>query len=89
MNRYCALHYAAEAGHAHLVDLLVCDGMAEVEAETREGLTALHLAVRNNHVNTVTALVRHMSQDSLNQQVRSHEPPVIINALRGCDVPLA
>ena len=74
VDRYCPLHYAAEAGHAHLIDLIVCEGMAEAESETRDGLTALHLAVRNNHLHTVLALVRHMSQDSLNQQVLNPKP---------------
>ena len=31
---YCALHYAAEGGHAALIDIIVCEGLAEAEAET-------------------------------------------------------
>ena len=65
---YCALHYAAEAGHAPLIDLLVGEGLAEAESETRDGLTALHLAARHGHYTTVAALLRYMSQDALNQQ---------------------
>ena len=65
---YCALHYAAEAGHAPLIDLLVGEGLAEAESETRDGLTALHLAARHGHYATVAALLRYMSQDALNQQ---------------------
>ncbi len=65
---YCALHHAAEQGHAQLVDLLVCDGLAETDSETRDGLTALHLAVRHGHYDTVTVFLRHMSPDALNHQ---------------------
>ena len=65
---YCALHHAAEQGHTQLVDLLVRDGLAETDSETRDGLTALHLAVRHGHYDTVTVFLRHMSPDALNHQ---------------------
>jgi ankyrin repeat protein len=67
--RYCALHYVAKCGHAQLIDLIIVDGTAEAESETRQGLTALHLAVAHNHYHTVTGLVHHMTQDALNHQV--------------------
>ncbi len=77
-GRYCPLHYAAKGGHTQLIDLIVCDGLAEAESETRDGLTALHLAVAHGHYNTVAALLRHMSQDALNHQViQTHRIPLV------------
>lgn len=74
-SRYCALHYVGKCGHAQLIDLIIVDGMAEAESETREGLTALHLAVAHNHYHTVAGLVRLMTQEALNHQVILPPPP--------------
>ena len=54
---WTALHYAAYAGHAALVDLLVARG-AKLDARAPNGRTALMLAAQAGHADVMTALRR-------------------------------
>ena len=68
-HRFCPLHYAAKFGHTDIINQLVRQGNADVESETREGFTALHLATMYDREEAVTALVTLLSIDALNLQV--------------------
>lgn len=64
MNDECltALHYAAFAGESTIVRKLVLAG-ANTQLRTSQGDTALHLAVREGHIECVKALVQSLSYD--------------------------
>jgi ankyrin repeat protein len=51
-----ALWWAAFAGHLVCVDFLLRQGASPTAADLHDGLTAMHVAARNNHPNIVTML---------------------------------
>lgn len=52
------LHYAAYAGHIHLVNKFLALG-AQINGATDNGLTALMLASKNGHIDVVRTLLMH------------------------------
>ncbi|KAL5337520.1 ankyrin repeat-containing domain protein [Aspergillus crustosus] len=56
-DRMTALHWAARVGNTALVQVL-CGAGFKVDTLDQRGRTALHLAVRENHQSTVTALLQ-------------------------------
>eukprot|EP00960_Hanusia_phi_P029073 747756-Hanusia_phi.AAC.3 len=65
---FCPLHYAAKFGYTDIINNLVRQGNADIESETREGYTALHLATMYDREEAVEALVELLSIDALNLQ---------------------
>ncbi len=53
-----SLHAAAYAGHTDIVALLVAKGADVNDASNRYGVTPLHVASEENHIETVQALLR-------------------------------
>ena len=58
-----ALHYAAEAGHAALVQLLLAQDGVNVNAITTDGATPLWYAAVRGHARVVALLTRHPTID--------------------------
>lgn len=62
LDRTCLM---ASVGHAGLCDVLLRHGASVSTATARDGCTALHLAVRENRLETVRVLLRHGCDSSL------------------------
>ena len=59
-----ALHYAAEQGHADIIDVLLVAG-SFVNAMDFEGMTPLYLASARGNTDAVQALVQHSANINL------------------------
>lgn len=63
-----ALHHAAAAGHVEAAAVMLGQGDADIEAESRGGKTALHIAVEATKVEMVKYLVTRASEETINHQ---------------------
>lgn len=62
-KRMTPLHVAAAAGHIALVGLLMDFG-ADMRARDKQGMTPLHLAIRNGHKGVVNLFLQRMHPES-------------------------
>jgi ankyrin repeat protein len=60
----CAIHYAAEKGYNHIVDLLVSKG-CPVDIPTTDGMTPFMYAAKNNRLETMESLVINHRADTI------------------------
>ena len=51
-------HHAAQHGHSEVVDVLLESPTTDMDAQTRNGDTALHLAAKKGHANVVDLLLK-------------------------------
>lgn len=68
-----ALQYAAESGHARIVQLLIDNG-ADLNAQTEHGASALHLAVLRKHEAVVDTLIRNKADLNLRARLTGSRP---------------
>lgn len=75
-----ALHYAAENGHAHIIDVLLMAG-SFVNAMDFEGMTPLYLASARGNTEAVQSLVQHSA--NINLRATDKSTPLHSAASRG------
>lgn len=75
-----ALHYAAEQGHAHVIDVLLMAG-SFVNAMDFEGMTPLYLAAARGNTEAVQSLVQHSA--NINLRATDKSTPLHSAASRG------
>lgn len=77
------LHKAAELGNSKIIQLLITKG-AECTSKDYNRATALHIAVRNNHKDSVIKLISHCNNEVVNAPAfRSDLTPLHLAALHG------
>lgn len=70
MNKWAALHFAAEENHFRIIALLLENG-AHIEAQTSFGRTALHLASRKKNIDAMKILIEKGANiDAIDQVIK-------------------
>jgi len=77
-----ALHMAAQAGHANIVDLLLKQDI-DVDLRAEDGITALYCAVEKGHEDVVEKLLATFAD--VNLANRDNETPLMQSCHRGYD----
>ncbi|MCG8340328.1 MAG: ankyrin repeat domain-containing protein, partial [Cytophagales bacterium] len=79
---FTPLQLASAKGHKPVVEFLLHKG-AKLEQSTRGGMTALHLAAKNNHEEVVGTLIN-SSENTINAQDTNGKTPLHWAAENGC-----
>ena len=77
-----ALHFAADGGHKEVVQLILEDERAEVNAKDVEGYTPLHFAATKGHRGTVQLLLEH-ERVEVNSKTERGFTPLYLAAREG------